>query len=111
MQIYVIDSADVNRLEETGQELSELLTEQKLLNVPLLVYANKQDMVGAVTASEIAEGLGLHMIKDRDWQIQACVAIQAKGVKVYCRQQRILNMDVYNNYLINFILGGLRMGL
>ena len=78
----MIDSADVNRLDETGQELSELLTEEKLLNVPLLVYANKQDLGGAVTAAEIAEGLGLHLIKDRDWQIQSCVATQAKGVKV-----------------------------
>ena len=83
MQIYVVDSADIRRLEETGQELSELLLEDKLRNVPLLVYANKQDMGQAVTAAEIAEGLGLHNIKDRDWQIQSCIAIEGKGVKVY----------------------------
>ena len=29
MLIYVIDSADVKRLEETGQELQELLCEDK----------------------------------------------------------------------------------
>lgn len=81
-KIYVVDSADVKRLEETGQELSELLLEEKLKGVPLLVYANKQDLGQAVTAAEIAEGLGLHNIKDRDWQIQSCIAIDGKGVKV-----------------------------
>lgn len=50
--------------------------------MPLLVYANKQDLGHAVTAAEIAEGLGLHNIKDRDWQIQSCIAIEGKGVKV-----------------------------
>lgn len=79
--IYVVDSADIKRLEETGQELSELLLEEKLRGVPLLVYANKQDLGHAVTAAEIAEGLGLHNIKDRDWQIQSCIAIEGKGVK------------------------------
>ncbi|XP_012143898.1 ADP-ribosylation factor-like protein 3 isoform X2 [Megachile rotundata] len=79
--IYVVDSADIKRLEETGQELSELLLEEKLRGVPLLVYANKQDLGQAVTAAEIAEGLGLHNIKDRDWQIQSCIATEGKGVK------------------------------
>ncbi|CAG5079319.1 Similar to arl3: ADP-ribosylation factor-like protein 3 (Danio rerio) [Cotesia congregata] len=79
--IYVVDSADIKRLDETGQELSELLMEEKLRGVPLLVYANKQDLGQAVTAAEIAEGLGLHNIKDRDWQIQSCIATESKGVK------------------------------
>lgn len=82
LQIYVIDSSDSNRLEETGQELSELLTEDKLRGVPLLVYANKQDVSQSITAADIAEALGLHNIKDRDWQIQSCVATDGKGIKV-----------------------------
>ncbi|XP_021926124.1 ADP-ribosylation factor-like protein 3 isoform X2 [Zootermopsis nevadensis] len=79
--IYVIDSADRKRLEETGHELEELLMEDKLANVPLLVYANKQDLLHAAPASDIAEGLGLHTIKDRPWQIQACSATAGEGVK------------------------------
>lgn len=95
-KIYVVDSADIKRLEETGQELSELLLEEKLKGVPLLVYANKQDLGQAVTAAEIAEGLGLHNIKDRDWQIQSCIAIDGKGVKV---NQLYLNIFKYINYI------------
>jgi hypothetical protein len=41
-QIYVIDSADKKRMEETGEELGQLLEEDKLSEVPVLIYANKQ---------------------------------------------------------------------
>ena len=40
--IYVIDSSDRRRMEETGVELNQLLEEEKLAGIPLLVYANKQ---------------------------------------------------------------------
>ncbi|XP_046383751.1 ADP-ribosylation factor-like protein 3 [Ischnura elegans] len=79
--IYVIDSADRKRMEETSVELMDLLLEEKLIGVPLLVYANKQDLLGAAPASEIAEGLGLLSLKDRAWQIQACSATTGEGVK------------------------------
>ena len=35
MLIYVIDSADVKRLEETGQELQELLCEDKGVDIQM----------------------------------------------------------------------------
>ena len=31
-------------MEESGDELSNLLAEEKLTGIPLLVYANKQDL-------------------------------------------------------------------
>jgi len=64
------------------QELSELLDEEKLMAVPVLVFANKQDLVNAAPASDIAEGLNLHSIRDRQWQIQACSAYTGEGVRV-----------------------------
>ncbi|XP_070540957.1 ADP-ribosylation factor-like protein 3 [Ptychodera flava] len=79
--IYVIDSADRKRFEETGTELAELLEEEKLSGVPLLIFANKQDLFSAAPASEIAEGLNLHTIRDRIWQIQACSATNGEGVQ------------------------------
>ncbi|XP_044755235.1 ADP-ribosylation factor-like protein 3 isoform X2 [Coccinella septempunctata] len=79
--IYVVDSSDKKRLEETGIELFELLAENKLEEVPLLVYANKQDLPNSLPSSELAEALGLHSIKDRVWQIQACTAITGEGIK------------------------------
>jgi len=79
--IYVIDSADRKRFEETGVELGELLDEEKLSGVPVLIFANKQDLLNAAPAAEIAEGLNLHSIRDRQWQIQPCSAFTSEGVK------------------------------
>merc|ERR1719398_322391 len=50
--VYVIDSSDKRRLEESGQELRELLAEDKLGGVPLLIFANKQDLLQAISADE-----------------------------------------------------------
>ncbi|CAD5217541.1 unnamed protein product [Bursaphelenchus okinawaensis] len=80
--IYVIDSTDKKRFDETALELSELLEEEKLKNVPVLIYANKQDLITAASASEIAEGMQLlNMSRDRIWQIQSCSALTGEGVK------------------------------
>lgn len=78
----MVDSSDRKRLQETGYELNELLSDEKLNDVPVLVYANKQDLMHAASAAEIAHSLNLHLIKDRPWQIQACSAVQAEGIKV-----------------------------
>lgn len=79
--IYVIDSADPKRFEETSEELLELLNEEKLAGVPLLVFANKQDLNGAASAAEISERLMLTRVRDRIWQIQACSAVTGEGVR------------------------------
>uniref|UniRef100_A0A2K5QZZ0 ADP-ribosylation factor-like protein 3 n=1 Tax=Cebus imitator TaxID=2715852 RepID=A0A2K5QZZ0_CEBIM len=62
-------------------ELAELLEEEKLSCVPVLIFANKQDLLTAAPASEIAEGLNLHTIRDRVWQIQSCSALTGEGVQ------------------------------
>jgi ADP-ribosylation factor-like protein 3 len=53
-----------------------------LHGVPLLVFANKQDLLNAAKASDITDGLSLHQIRDRPWQIQGCSAYTKEGVKV-----------------------------
>ena len=79
--VYVIDSADSRRLEETSVELSQLLDEERLVGVPLLVYANKQDLISALGPDEISEGLNLHTMRDRVWEIQACSAKTGEGLQ------------------------------
>lgn len=56
------------------------------MGVPLLVFANKQDLVTAAPAAEIAEGLSLHTYRDREWQIQACSALSGEGVQVQSKR-------------------------
>lgn len=59
-----------------------MLEEEELVGVPLLIFANKQDLVTAMPASELAESLNLHTIRDRMWQVQACSAVTVEGLQV-----------------------------
>ena len=80
-QVYVIDSADRRRMEETGVELNQLLEQELLFGVPLLIFANKQDLMSALAPDEISEGLNLHTMRERQWQIQACSARTGEGLQ------------------------------
>merc|ERR1712166_446653 len=79
--VYVIDSSDRRRLEESGSELRELLAEDKLAAIPLLVFANKQDLLQAQKAEEIITAMNLEGIKDRTWTIQAASAKTGEGLQ------------------------------
>lgn len=79
--IYVIDSADKRRMEETGVELQQLLDEEKLSHVPVLVFANKQDLASALSPAEISSELGLDKIRDRVWSILPCSAKTGEGLQ------------------------------
>merc|ERR1712031_121990 len=68
--IYVVDSSDRRRLEEASEELLTLLEEDKLGGIPVLIFANKQDLISATPADEIVESMDLMDVKDRTWQIQ-----------------------------------------
>lgn len=54
--------------------------EEKMAGVPVLVLANKQDLLTAMPADEIASGLSLFLIRDRAWQIQGCSAKDGSGL-------------------------------
>jgi len=78
--IFVIDSTDIERLGTAAEELSAMLNEEELRDAALLVFANKQDQPGAKGAGEISEALRLGELKDRNWSIVACSAIDGRGV-------------------------------
>lgn len=72
--VFVIDSCDEKRLEESGSELVTLLEEPELTGVPLLIFANKQDLEGALDENEISEALCLDDIEGQDFSLIACSA-------------------------------------
>lgn len=78
--VWVVDSADDARLEETSTELTQLLSDEKLKGVPILIFANKQDLATALPADQITVSLELHNIRDRQWQIQGCSALSGSGL-------------------------------
>ena len=74
--IWVVDSADISRLDDCRKELFALLKEERLAGASLLVFANKQDMPGACTLQEISEHLEISSIQatGRHCAIFACSA-------------------------------------
>eukprot|EP00826_Nyctotherus_ovalis_P042478 TRINITY_DN4373_c0_g3_i3.p2 TRINITY_DN4373_c0_g3~~TRINITY_DN4373_c0_g3_i3.p2 ORF type:complete len:129 (+),score=23.27 TRINITY_DN4373_c0_g3_i3:309-695(+) len=79
--VYVIDAADKPRLEESRDELASLLQEDTLAGVPLLIFANKQDLLHAISPEDIVTSMGLEEIKDRYWSIFACSAQTGEGLQ------------------------------
>jgi len=57
--VFMVDSADHNRLTEARSELHKLLNEYALSHAPVLVLANKQDMNNAVDYQSIVSALQL----------------------------------------------------
>lgn len=78
--IYVVDSCDADRLPTSREEFHAILEEEELKDAAILVYANKQDLPGALSDSAVAEGLGLSSIKNRDWSIFKTSAIKGEGL-------------------------------
>merc|ERR1711959_259133 len=79
--IYVVDSSDRKRLEEAAMELAELLEEDKLAGIPVLVFANKQDLMNATPPDEIVGAMDLMNVTDRAWQIQPSSAKTGVGLQ------------------------------
>jgi len=80
--ILVIDSTDRERLHISKDELYSMLQHEELKKAKLLLLANKQDIRGCMSATEITQSLNLTNIKDRDWHIQACCALSGEGLKL-----------------------------
>lgn len=78
--IWVLDSADAERMDEARDTLQELLAEDSLTGIPLIVFANKQDMPKAMPVAEVAEALNISSVYNRPWHIQACCAASGDGI-------------------------------
>ncbi|XP_010463760.1 PREDICTED: ADP-ribosylation factor 1-like 2 [Camelina sativa] len=78
--IYVVDSLDRERIGKAKQEFQDIIRDPFMLNSIILVFANKQDMRGAMSPREVCEGLGLLELKNRKWHIQGTCALQGDGL-------------------------------
>jgi len=79
--VYMIDSADTRRTDEAAEELSALLAEEDLAGVPVLVYANKQDLLNAMQASEVMKELDITGEKGRWIHVHGCSAKTGEGLE------------------------------
>ena len=76
----MVDSTDIDRLGTASEELAAMLNEDELKEAALLVFANKQDQPGARGAGDISEALQLGELRDRNWSIVACSAVDGRGI-------------------------------
>jgi len=66
--IFLVDAADRTRFQEAREELTRLLEEQSLQQVPFVILGNKIDVPTAASEDELRHALGLysHMTYGRD---------------------------------------------
>ena len=77
--ILVVDSTDRDRLSITKEELHKMMGHDELSKANILVFANKQDVKGCLSAAEISKLLNLQSIRSHGWHIQACCALTGEG--------------------------------
>lgn len=109
--IWIVDSSDIDRLAESRKELLNVLNEHIFYDpnapddtkstpvstgVPILVYANKQDLPGAIKPNQLAEKLELDKLRNK-WHIQGTNAITGDGL---CEGIQQFSKEV-KNYIKN----------
>ncbi|KAM6140609.1 ADP-ribosylation factor-like protein 13B isoform 2-T2 [Pterocles gutturalis] len=83
--IFVVDSSDIARMEETKQAMIEVLNSPKISGKPVLVLANKQDREGALPEADVIESLSLEKLVNEhksQCQIEPCSAVMGCGKKI-----------------------------
>ena len=61
-------------------ELVSMLEEEELKSAILVVLANKQDLEGAMSVTEVYSALGLDALKSRTFQIFKASAVKGDGL-------------------------------
>lgn len=78
--IFVIDSNDRARIDEARQELHRIILDREMKEALLLVFANKQDIPGSMTPTEVTERLRLTQLKERTWYVVPSCATTGEGL-------------------------------
>ncbi|XP_046693254.1 ADP-ribosylation factor-like protein 13B isoform X3 [Silurus meridionalis] len=83
--VFVVDSSDVQRIQETRDTMAEVLRHPRIAGKPVLVLANKQDRDGAMAEADIIESLSLEKLVNENkclCQIEPCSAVLGCGKKI-----------------------------
>jgi small GTP-binding protein len=77
--IYVVDAANRTRMEEAAREFERIRREKDCRRVPILVFANKQDLPNAANVHEVCKVF--QMMQDTNkCHVQPCCARDGTGV-------------------------------
>lgn len=80
--IWVVDSSDRSRLQESIEAFKTIITNHTLDNLPLLIVINKQDIPSAMNPSEILNAFqsALELIGDRRFLPLPTSALKGNGI-------------------------------
>ncbi|XP_026881438.2 ADP-ribosylation factor-like 4aa [Electrophorus electricus] len=79
--VFVVDSVDVERLEEAKTELHKTIRSSENQGVPVLILANKQDLRNSLSLSEMMSMLALGELgPTTPWHLQPTCAIIGDGL-------------------------------
>ena len=83
--IFVIDSNNRDDIISYKYELFKIniFSRTKTVNkdMPILVFANKQDLITAISVNEIIELIGIKHIVNRKWKVQGCSGLYGIGIE------------------------------
>eukprot|EP00794_Sanderia_malayensis_P000305 gene305-934_t len=80
--VFVVDSCNTERLEESKNIICQVAEHEKISGKPFLVFANKQDKDGAISANEITDILELGALSSRNefpFKVVECSALKGYG--------------------------------
>ena len=95
--VFVVDAHDNDRLDEEGATIRRTSSAKELFaaflalqlndrlvvpaTAPVLVFANKQDLSGAVPVVDLIKRLDLASLGGRRWHVQGCSATTGDGLE------------------------------
>mmetsp|Transcript_8846 Transcript_8846/g.18904 ORF Transcript_8846/g.18904 Transcript_8846/m.18904 type:complete len:200 (+) Transcript_8846:89-688(+) len=79
--IFVVDSANQTRFQESKQALDSVLGARELYGAPVLILGNKQDLPDAVGAEEISAQFGVGKVDSRPIKVVPACAYTGQGLK------------------------------
>lgn len=80
--VFVVDAAETERMEEAKVELHRIARLAENQGVPMLVLANKQDLEGAMSATEVEKVMALHELSSSTLHhTQGCSALDGQGLQ------------------------------
>ena len=79
--VFVVDSVDIDRMEEAKIELLRTVRTSESAGVPILVLANKQDLPGAQDAEGVEKLLNLQELTATNlWKVHSTCAVTGEGL-------------------------------
>ena len=124
--IFVVDSNDRERIDEAQKELQEMvqifntlynlfytstslifkcsfwqfqLKEDELREAVVLIFANKQDLPNAMSASELTEKLGLQQLRNRRVSFKNLIFKNLKYIKKKCNAKTFIFSGIFKQHV------------